>query len=522
VKQLIGEQDSSATATLPDPGGNPGRLWPSSATSPAKNAIDSEHWRVIPRLFGILLMLYSLSFLPSIGVSLFYADGQTDVFTASLLLTLATGLLLWWPNRNLHAELSVRDGFLVVTLFWVILGVVGALPFIFGLHLGLTDAVFESVSGFTTTGSSVMASVEHLPPSILYHRQQIQLLGGMGIIVLAVAILPLLRVGGMQLYRAEASGVTKQEKLTPRIAQTARVLWLIYFVLTLACAAAYWSAGMNLFDAVGHAFSTVATGGFSTHDASMAYFNSPVIEGIAIVFMLAGGVNFAVHFLAWRHLSLHPYESDAEFRAYLLIFICSSLFVAASLYWAGAYIGGTESLRFATFQVASVLTSTGFVTANFAEWPRHIPLTLAVLSFIGGCAGSTAGGIKVMRILLLAKLGLRQLFLLVHPRAVAVIRLGNVKVTDDLLFSVWGFYILYIVTALLLTVAMMAAGLNLESAFGAVMATINLLGPGLGDVAVNFATVSPVVKWLGVFGMLVGRLEVFTLLILFLPAYWRN
>jgi trk system potassium uptake protein TrkH len=347
-----------------------------------------------------------------------------------------------------------------------------------------------------------------------------QWLGGMGVVVLAVAVLPLLKVGGMQLYRAEASGVSKQEKLTPRIADTARALWVMYLVLTVACALAYWAAGMTLFDAIGHAFSTVATGGFSTHDASMAYFDSIVIEGIAIVFMLAGGVNFALHFFAWRRLSIDPYESDPELRSYLGIFIACSLLVGGSLFASGA-VPGWESLRQGTFQVASVLTSTGFTTANFSEWPLHIPFTLAIIAFIGGCAGSTAGGIKVLRILLLAKLGVRQLFLLAHPRAIALVKLGQTKVSDDVMFSVWGFFILYLFITFLLVMAMMAAGLDLESAFGAVMATINLTGPGLGEVASNFASVGAAVKWLSIFAMLVGRLEVFTLLILFLPAYWR-
>lgn len=480
------------------------------------------HWRAIIRLFGILLMFYSLGFLPSLGIALLYNDGQWMVFVTSLLIAAASGLVLWFPNVAEHTELSVRDGFLVVTLFWALLGVVGALPFVLGLHLGLTDAIFESVSGFTTTGATVIVGLDQLPASILYHRQQIQWLGGMGIIVLAVAILPLLGVGGMQLYRAEASGVAKQEKMTPRIAETARMLWVIYFALTLACALGYWVAGMTLFDAVGHAFATVATGGFSTHDASMAHFNSPVIETIAIIFMLAGGVNFAIHFFAWRRVSVVPYVTDPEVRAYGLIFLFSSLFVAASLYWAGAYAGTWESLRFATFQVASILTSTGFGTATFAAWPLHVPLILVILSFTGGCGGSTAGGIKVLRIVLLAKLGHRQLFKLAHPRGVTVVKLGARPVSEEVLYSVWGFYVLYIIASLLLTVAMMAAGLDLESAFGAVVATINLLGPGLGEVAGNFATVSPVVKWLGVVGMLMGRLEVFTLLILFMPAYWRQ
>jgi trk system potassium uptake protein TrkH len=480
------------------------------------------HWRAITRLFGILLVLYSLGFVPSIIVSLLYHDGEWSVFGGSLLISTAAGLCLWLPNLHERSELSVRDGFLVVTLFWVILGLVGALPFILGLHLGITDAVFESVSGFTTTGATVIVGLDQLPASILYHRQQIQWLGGMGIIVLAVAILPLLGVGGMQLYRAEASGVAKNEKMTPRIAETARVLWIIYFTLTMACALCFWVAGMNAFDAIGHAFSTVATGGFSTHDASIGYYNSPLIEGIAIVFMLAGGVNFAIHFMAWRRLSPVPYGSDPEVRVYGQIFVFATLFIALSLYLTGTYHGGWESLRYSAFQVASILTSTGFGTATFAEWPLHIPLTLVILSFIGGCVGSTAGGIKVLRILLLAKLGLRQLFQLAHPAAVSLVKLGKRPVPEDVVYSVWGFYVLYIVTTLAITLAMTAAGLDLVSAFGAVMATINLLGPGLGETAVNFTTVSPLIKWLGVFAMLVGRLEVFTLLILFMPAYWRH
>ncbi|PLW82019.1 potassium transporter [Kineobactrum sediminis] len=480
------------------------------------------HWRAITRLFGILLVLYSLGFAPSIAVALFYGDGQWSIFLISMLASIAAGLVLWLPNFRQQQELSIRDGFLVVTLFWVILGIVGALPFVLGLHLSVGDAVFESISGFTTTGATVIVGLDSLPVSILYHRQQIQWLGGMGIIVLAIAILPLLGVGGMQLYRAEASGVAKHEKMTPRIAQTARMLWLIYLALTAGCAVCYWLAGMTPFDAICHAYTTVATGGFSTHDASIGFYNSPLIEGIAIVFMLAGGINFAIHFLAWRRLSLRPYTTDPEAKAYGLIFAGATVIVGLSLFLAGAYEGFSESFRQSAFQVASILTSTGFGTATFADWPLHIPLVLVIVSFIGGCAGSTAGGIKVLRIMLLARLGLRQLFLLAHPRAVSVVKLGRRPVSEDVLFSIWGFYVLYIVTALLLTVAMMAAGLDLESAFGAVVATINLLGPGLGEVAGNFATVSPTVKWLGVVGMLVGRLEVFTLLILFLPAYWRH
>ncbi len=479
-------------------------------------------WRPIIRLLGILVTLYSLSFLPSVAISLIYHDHQLAIFAASFMITLAAGLLLWMANYHERDELSVRDGFLIVALFWAVLGGLGALPFVVGVHLNVTDAIFESVSGFTTTGATVIVGLDRLPPSILYHRQQINWLGGMGFVVLAVAILPLLGVGGMQLYRAEISGVAKEEKLTPRIAETARSLWMSYVALTAACAVAFWLAGMSPFDAVGHAYATLATGGFSTHDASIGYFNSAVVESVAIFFMLAGGANFAIHFLAWKRMDPLVYLRDPEIRAYGLIFLFSTLFIAFSLHITGEYADRWQAMRYAAFEVASILTNTGFGTANFAEWPLYIPLVLMALSYVGGCVGSTAGGMKVFRIMLLAKLGLRQLFVLTHPRSVTVVKLGKRLVPENVVYSVWGFYVLYIVTALVLTAGMMATGLDLESAFGAVTATINTLGPGLGDVATTFTTATPAAKWLGIFAMLVGRLEIFTVLILFVPAYWRH
>lgn len=480
------------------------------------------HWTPIIRLFGMLLMLYSSSFLPSIGVAVFYQDGQWSIFALSLAVCLMAGLSLWFPVRQKSGEISVREGYFVVSFFWILLGALGSLPFLLSLHLDFTDAMFESISGFTSTGATVISGLDDLPRSLLYHRQQIQWLGGMGIIVLAVAILPLLGIGGMQLYQAEASGVAKHEKITPRIAETARSLWLIYVGLTIACAIAYWLAGMQPFDAIGHALTTISTGGFSTHDASLAFYNSALIETIAIVFMIAGGTNFALHFIAVRHHSLHPYARDAEFRSYLLILLSTTVLISITLFIVGTHESAGSALRASIFQVVSVMTSTGFVTENFSNWPLYTPLLLALIAYIGGCAGSTAGGIKVLRIMLLSKLGVRQLFKMAHPQAISVIKLGRRSVPDDLLFSILGFYTLYIFTCLVLTLAMMAAGLDMESAFGAVTATITLLGPGLGDVSTDFSGVNAVVKWLGIFAMLVGRLEVFTLLILFLPAYWRN
>ncbi len=480
------------------------------------------HWRSIARLFGMLLLIYSLGFVPSLVVSLIYGDGLVPTFVESICVTAIIGLLLWLPNYHQHNELSVRDGFFVVTLFWVLLGLVGSLPFIISLHLSPTDAIFESISGFTTTGATVIIGLDNLPPSILYHRQQIQWLGGMGVIVLAVAILPLLGVGGMQLYRAESSGVVKQEKMTPRIAGTARVLWSIYLTLTVACVVAYWFAGMSVFDAICHAFSTISTGGFSTHDSSMAYFDSQLIELIAIFFMLAGGVNFALHFFVWRRTSLVPYFNDIEMQWYVAIFVVSVILIALGLYSMEVYATLGESLRFAAFETASIITSTGFATTNFAIWPLHIAMLLVILSFIGGCAGSTAGGIKVMRVVLLFKLAQRQLFKLSHPHAIGLVKMGADNISTEILFSVLGFYVLYVTTAIVLSVAMMVAGLDFETAVGAVFATLNLTGPGLGEVAETFATVGPSVKWLGVFAMLVGRLEVFTFLILLTPSYWRS
>ena len=479
------------------------------------------NWPTILRLLGMMLALYSVSFVPSVGVSWYYGDGEVEHFLAATLITLAAGLAMWWPVRAARDELKVRDGFLLVSLFWAVLGLFGGIPFLLGLHLGVTDAVFEAVSGFTTTGATVIANLDRLPPSILYHRQQIQFLGGMGVIVLAVAILPLLGVGGMQLFRAEASGITKEEKLTPRIADTARALWALYLGLTLTCAGAYWAAGMSLFDAIGHAFATVATGGFSTHDASIGHFDNVAIEAICAFFMMLGGLNFALHFVAWRRRSLRAYFDDPEARAYVTLFLLASLAIAATL-WASGRGDTLGSLRLALFQVASVLTSTGFATANFAEWPLHLPLLLVIISYVGGCAGSTAGGLKVVRVILLAKMGMRQLVTISHPRAIALIKLGGRRVPEEVVYSVWGYYSLYILTALVLTVLMMASGLDFTSAVGAVTASINLLGPGLGETATTFATVGPVVKWLAVFGMLVGRLEVFTLLVLFTPAFWRH
>ena len=477
----------------------------------------------VQKVLGLLLMIFSLTMLPPVGISYFYADGTAEAFLTALVLLLGLGTLIWLPVAKSRQELKLRDGFLVVALFWSVLGLAGALPFILATepHLTITDAAFESISGLSTTGATVIVGLDALPPAILYYRQQLQWLGGMGIIVLAVAILPMLGIGGMQLYRAETPGPVKDNKLTPRITETAKALWYIYLGLTIACALAYWLAGMTPFDAIGHSFATVAIGGFSTHDASIGYFNSDPIELIAVVFMLVSGVNFALHFVAWNRRSLAGYWHDSEFRFYLALMTATTAIVCLGLYHTGTYADGTEAFLQGLFHTVSIATTTGFSTASFYEWPIFLGILLIFSSFVGGCAGSTGGGIKVIRFLLLIKQGLREIDRLIHPNAQIPVRVGGRTVNHRVVDAVWGFFSLYVACFTLMYLALAATGLDLTTAFTAVAAAINNLGPGLGEVGANFATLSPTAKWILCFAMLLGRLEVFTLLVLLTPAFWR-
>ena len=478
----------------------------------------------VQRVLGLLLTMFSATMLIPIAVSLFFADGTWTAFAVSFLIILGSGLLIWWPVRAETRELRLRDGFVVVALFWVVLGVFGATPFLLAEfpRMGFTDAVFESMSGLTTTGATVLSGLDALPKSILYYRQQLQWFGGLGIIVLAVAVLPILGVGGMQLYRAETPGPVKDAKLTPRITQTAKALWYVYLGITVVCGLAYWAAGMSLFDAICHAFSTVAIGGFSTHDASIGYFDSALIDMIAVVFMFIAGVNFSLHFLAWRHRSLGRYLLDPEFRAYLRFLGSLTAAVLVYLYWAGPYATLSETFSKGLFQVVSIATTTGFTTAPFATWPGALPVILILASFIGGCAGSTAGGMKVIRWLLMYRQGLREVQRLVHPSAEIPVKLGSKAVHHRVVDAVWGFFAVYVVVFGVLLVVQLASGLDPVSAFAAVAATLNNLGPGLGEVASGFAGVGVVGKWSAVCAMLLGRLEIFTLLVLITPTFWRQ
>ncbi|TNC81437.1 MAG: potassium transporter [Oleiphilus sp.] len=481
------------------------------------------HISTIGRILGILLMLFSFTMLPPLGVSVWYEDQQSSAFTDAFMLTLISGIIVWFPFRGKKRELRVRDGFVVTVLFWIVLSFSGSIPLYLSeaVSLSYVDAYFEALSGLTTTGATVITGIDDLPKSILWYRQQIQWFGGMGIIVLAVAILPMLGIGGMQLYRAEAPGPVKDSKLTPRITETAKALWYIYLGLTVICALAYWAAGMSVFDAIAHSFSTIAIGGYSTHDASIGFFNSTSIELIATLFMFLSGINFALHFTAWRRTNPLVYFSDPEFRFYASIMLTVSAITIVTLALTNTY-SGTDALVKGLFEVVSIATTTGFSTADFSSWPFVLPFLLFVVAFVGGCAGSTGGGMKAIRVLLIFKQGLREIKRLIHPNAIIPVKLGNKPVPDRVLEAVWGFFSVYLFMFVILLLLLLATGLDQVTAWSAVGACINNLGPGLGEVAVHYGDLPDTAKWVLCFAMLMGRLEIFTLLILFTPAFWRS
>ncbi|MGD8424715.1 MAG: TrkH family potassium uptake protein [Gammaproteobacteria bacterium] len=525
----------------------------------------------VQRILGSLLMAFSFFMLPPLFLSYFYGfrltddpfslfflvhgDGGARAFILGFAIIFLAGVLLWYPARAGRPgadgrELKIRDGFLVVSAFWLGLGIAGAVPLMASdsPHMPLTDAVFESISGLTTTGATVLTGLDDLPRSVLFYRQLLQWLGGMGIIVLAVAILPMLGIGGMQLYRAETPGPVKDSKLTPRIAKTAKSLWLIYLIITVLCALSYWAAGMDVFDAVCHSFSTVAIGGFSTHDASVGIFDSAAIEYVAIVFMLVAGVNFSLHFLAWERIRIslpleirgwrprlrarrrsfsatgafRHYAQDSEFHAYVRILAALALVTIVYLYMDGQYATWSESFRKGLFQVVSIGTTTGFTTADFSIWHGAVPVMLIFASFIGGCAGSTGGGMKVIRWVLIFKQGYRELIRLLHPNAEIPVKLSGRPVPPRVIEAVWGFFSAYVVVFALMLMGLMFTGLDQITAFSAVAASLNNLGPGLGDVASNYSSLTPIAKWICVLAMVMGRLEIFTLLVLVTGEFWRR
>ncbi|HKJ71018.1 MAG TPA: TrkH family potassium uptake protein [Gammaproteobacteria bacterium] len=484
------------------------------------------HWVTIGYILGILLMVFSTAMLPPLAIAWGYGDGVLVAFAHAYLLTLGSGFLLWLATFRARRELGHREGFLLVTLFWAVLAVFGALPLqLSGTTPGFTSAFFESMSGLTTTGSTVLSGIDGLPHAVRFWRQEMQWLGGMGIIILAVAILPILQVGGMQLYKAEVPGPVKDQKLTPRINETAKALWVIYTGLTVAAALALWLAGLPPFEAISHSFSAVATAGFSTHDASIGHFGLPAVEYVLAIIMFLGGVNFGLHFAFLHGGGVRAYLTDPEFRTYALLLAGLVGVVTLVLTIHQTYPSGEETFRRALFQAVSLGTTTGFTTVDYQRWPSLLPYLLLLAGFFMASAGSTGGGIKVVRFLVMLKQGYRQSYLLIHPHAVAPIKLRDRPIPEGVIQAVWGFFAVYVSTFVILVMVMLALeGGDFHTAAGAVAATLTNIGPGLGGVgpAGTFAVISTPGKWVLALAMLLGRLELFTFFVLLMPAFWRK
>lgn len=478
------------------------------------------NYSLILRIIGIMLILFSIMLFIPIIVSIIYNDGNLSTFLLSSLIILITGLILYYPNKNSKNDIKTKEGFLIVVAFWFILSIFGSLPFMLDkqLTLSFTDAFFESVSGWTTTGATIITSLDILSPSILIYRQELQWLGGMGLVILAIAILPMLGVGGNLLYKAESTGPIKDTKISPRIAETAQSLWSIYLGLTILCSLFYYFAGMNFFDAVAHGFSTIAIGGFSTHDASIGYFDSYLIEIICIVFMLLSAMNFILHFMLLKSKNIHTYFEDTEFKSY--IFIILLLLLGLTIFTVnGNYSDIT--VRQILFQTVSFITTSGFTSTAYDVWPTFIVSTLITISFIGACAGSTGGGLKVIRVLLMFKLLKKELLKILHPTAEIPIKLDSSSINDDISTTLFNFFIFYILSFLFLSFLLLLTGLDVTTSFSAVASCINNLGPALGSVADNYSGISIFAKYVLSFAMILGRLEIFTLLIVMTPYFWK-
>jgi trk system potassium uptake protein TrkH len=475
-------------------------------------------------VFGVLLACFALTMLVPLLFSHAIGDGAESAYDEALLLSLATGAGLWWAARHEKHDLKVRDGFLLVAMVWALLPVFASLPLIFQLHLSFTDAYFEAMSGLTTTGATVISGLDALPPSINLWRGMLVWLGGMGLIVLAVAVLPLLGFGGRQMFKAETPGPMKDSSLTPRMAETAKGLWLVYGVVTVLCILSLRWAGMSWFDAIMHSFSTMGLGGFSSHDASFGHWNSPLIEGVTVVFMLIAGMNFATLFLAVRGRGLMPYAHDPEARYFLGVSLASVFGIAVYLHWQGVYPEFATALRHSLFNVVSIATTTGFASVDYNQWPIFAPLWMLFLCSFATSAGSTGGGIKMMRALILYKQVYRELLRAMHPKAVWPVRVGGAPVPQNILTAVLAFAFAYMCFLAALTLLMTFSGLDILTAFTAVVATVNNTGPGLNQVgpSTTYEVLTDFQTWVCSFAMLLGRLEIFTLLVVLTPAFWRR
>lgn len=475
------------------------------------------------RILGTLLMIFS--FAQIFPGFLAYFFGEQEIvysFISAGFVTFLIGCFLFFLSSEKNGDLRTKDGFIITIFFWTVLGFFGSIPFYLTNLEGVSyiDSLFESISGLTTTGATVLVGLDEMPRSLLFYRQLLQWLGGMGIIVLAVAVLPLLGVGGMQLYKAETPGPLKDSKLTPRITETAKALWFVYVLMTISCSFLYKFYGMSWFDAVCHAFSTISIGGFSTHDDNFAFFENSSLRWTAIIFMVISGVNFALHYLAWTKKRLFHYFYDSEVKLYLSLITTTAIITYLTLYFSNNIYD--EMIVDSVFQAVSIGTTTGFLTSNYSNWPLFVPIMLLIAAFIGACAGSTGGGIKVIRALILIRQGSSEITKLIHPNAVVTIKFGRKSLDPRVSESVWGFFAVYVATFLILLMFLLSQSNDFLTAFSAVGATLNNLGPGLGAVSENYKDITDGSKLALCAAMLLGRLEIFTLLLLFTPAFWRN
>ena len=475
------------------------------------------------RILGTLLMLFSFAqIFPGFLAYFFEERDFVYNFIVTGFVTFLIGCFLFFLASEKNGDLRTKDGFIITIFFWTVLGFFGSIPFYLAELEGVSyiDSLFESISGLTTTGATVLVGLDDMPKSLLFYRQLLQWLGGMGIIVLAVAVLPLLGVGGMQLYKAETPGPLKDSKLTPRITETAKALWFVYLSMTISCSILYKYFGMSWFDAVCHAFSTVSIGGFSTHDDSFAFFSNSGLRWTAIIFMVISGINFALHYLAWTKKRLFHYFYDSEVKLYLSLLTSTALITYLTLYFSQNIYD--EMVVDSVFQAVSIGTTTGFLTSNYSNWPLFVPIMLLIAAFIGACAGSTGGGIKVIRALILIRQGSSEITKLIHPNAVVTIKFGRKSLDPRVSESVWGFFAVYVATFLIILMFLLSQSNDFLTAFSAVGATLNNLGPGLGTVSENYKEITDGSKLALCIAMLLGRLEIFTLLLLFTPAFWRN
>ena len=467
-----------------------------------------------------MLMMFAGTLMIPIVTSLSFSDGNLQTFIISLLVFFIIGTLLYFPNSKIKSsDIKSKEGFLIVVLFWLILSLFGSLPFILDkdLSLSFVDALFESISGWTTTGATIIDDLENLSPSILIYRQMLQWLGGMGIVILALAILPMLGVGGMQLYKAESTGPIKDNKISPRIAETAKSLWRVYIGLTIACALLYFFAGMSIFDSVAHSFSTIAIGGFSTYNDSIGHFNSPIIEFVCIIFMLLAALNFILHFLAMKSGSIAIYFKDTEVRSFTFIII-----IFLSLIYVFHLVNNSDiPLRHIIFQLISFITTSGFTSTSYESWPSFIVFTLLLVSFFGACAGSTGGGIKIIRIVLVLKLLKKGLLRTLHPTAQVPVKINDQAISDEVASNIYDFIVFYILSYMILSFLLLIFGNDIATSFSSVASCLNNLGPAVGDAANSYSSLSSSSKYVLSFTMILGRLEIYTLLIILTPYFWK-